>query len=438
MARLGKTIDDLGRFRQRFEALLGAARAYSGKQPSSGRSDRLRAITGFGSNPGNLRMFAYAPKHIARPPALIVALHGCTQTAASFDTGTGWSTLADKLGFVVVYPEQVRSNNPHSCFSWYVPGDTERDRGEALSIRQMVERAVQDFGVDRQRVFVTGLSAGGAMASVMLATYPDVFAGGAIIAGLPYGSAATVEEAFAAMAGQRTRSPGALGDRVRQASPHQGPWPKVSVWHGSADPTVTPSNGEDIARQWVHLHGLSPEPNHEDVVAGHPRRVWKDAAGETIIEVYAISGMAHGVPLATGTNSESCGAAGPFFLDSGISSTHHIAKFWGLIENEASAALNAADENTAMEDRMAARFAEHDAVPGIGGSVLEPVRASVRWNEAPAASQRIDPNAVIAAAFKAAGLPAPEIADSDLVSKYRVAPDPIIAAAMKAAGMSKA
>jgi poly(hydroxyalkanoate) depolymerase family esterase len=111
--------------------------------------------------------------------------------------------IADRLGFMLIFPEQQPANNPKNCFSWFLPGDTARDGGEALSIRQMISKAVEEFGVDRSRIFVSGLSAGGAMASVMLATYPEVFAGGANIAGLPYGSASSVQEAFEAMDGPR-------------------------------------------------------------------------------------------------------------------------------------------------------------------------------------------------------------------------------------------
>ena len=100
-------------------------------------------------------------------------LHGCTQTAADYDQGSGWSQLADRHGFVLLYPEQNRANNANLCFNWFEPGDIARGKGEALSIRQMIGAVAVAHGMDRDRVFVTGLSAGGAMASVMLATYPE-------------------------------------------------------------------------------------------------------------------------------------------------------------------------------------------------------------------------------------------------------------------------
>jgi poly(hydroxyalkanoate) depolymerase family esterase len=159
---------------------------------------------------------------------LVIALHGCTQTADEYNHGTGWSSLADSLGFAVVYPQQEPANNPKNCFSWFLPGDIARGHGEALSIREMVDYAIAKFAADHRKVFVTGLSAGGAMASVMLATYPEVFAGGAIIAGLPYGCASNVQQAFEAMFTEQGHTPRELGDRVRAASRHRGPWPKRS------------------------------------------------------------------------------------------------------------------------------------------------------------------------------------------------------------------
>src|SRR5262249_475710 len=171
-----------------------------------------------------------------------------------------------------------------------------------------------------------------AMASVMLATYPEVFAGGAIIAGLSYGCARNVQQAFEAMFREQGQDAQVLGNRVRAASSHRGPWPKISVWHGTSDPIVKPSNSEDIIRQWTNVHGLSERPLHQDLIRSHTPPIWSDANGQVLIEAFSIRGMAHGVPLAT-ASGESCGAAGAFFLDVGISSTHHIARFWGLQES---------------------------------------------------------------------------------------------------------
>jgi poly(hydroxyalkanoate) depolymerase family esterase len=295
-------------------------------------STHLDEVAAFGTNPGNLRMFRYLPSELAVDPALVVVLHGCTQTAAGYDLGAGWSTLADRYGFALLMPEQQRSNNPNGCFNWFQPGDTARGKGEALSIRQMIEKMITDTGVDRHRVFVTGLSAGGAMTSVMLACYPEVFAGGAIIAGLPYGAATNVQQAFQSMHQCPARPAREWGDLVRGAASHKGAWPHISIWHGSADKTVIPDNAREILKQWTDVHGLALSPTAQDMVDGYPRQAWVNAAGEEVIESYAVTHMAHGTPLATGKADGECGAAGPFLLEVGISSSYHIAKFFGLAQ----------------------------------------------------------------------------------------------------------
>jgi len=330
MQRLGQMIRQLAHYRRQWETVMKTSSATSTAFEAQPAPGRLTEVTGFGSNPGNLRMLTYVPKGLPPSPALVTVLHGCTQTAAGYDHGSGWSALADRYGFILLYAEQLEANNPKRCFNWFQRGDIERDRGEAHSIRQMIEHAIQQHGVDRSRIFVTGLSAGGAMTSTMLATYPEVFAAGAIIAGLPYRCATSVPEAFECMFQGQTRSAKEWGDLVREASSHNGPWPKVSVWHGSADATVKPMNAGEIIKQWTNVHGLPAGPSRSDIVNGYPRRVWNDPAGDEIIEEYVITGMAHGTPLATGNDENSYGAAGPFLLDVGISSSYRIAKFWGL------------------------------------------------------------------------------------------------------------
>ena len=300
------------------------------REDSGRTSMRLRETFGFGANPGNLRMFSYCPPTLADNPALVVVLHGCSQTAATYDLGAGWSTLANRYGFALLLPEQQRSNNPNGCFNWYKPEHSRRNQGEPLSIRQMIEKSVVQYGIDRRRVFVTGLSAGGAMVSNMLACYPEVFAGGAIIAGLPYGAATSVQQAFETMFQSPSRPAQEWGDLVRNASSHKGPWPRVSVWHGNDDKTVIPSNAREILKQWTEIHGLSPSPSIKTRVDGYPREAWTNSSGDELVEAYAIPNMAHGTPLAVGEGEGACGVPGPFLLPVGISSTYHIAKFFGI------------------------------------------------------------------------------------------------------------
>ncbi len=433
MRDFSEVLASLQAFRSKFDDLLAAARkkAARARGVPAGRPTRLRELTGFGANPGNLRMFTYAPDDLPPKAPLVIALHGCTQTSAEYDRGTGWSSLADSLGFAVVYPQQQPANNPKNCFSWFLPGDIARGHGEALSIREMVEHAIVTFAVDRRRVFVTGLSAGGAMASVMLATYPEVFAGGAIIAGLSYGCASNVQQAFEAMFTEQGQAAQALGDRVRAASRHRGPWPKISVWHGTCDPIVKPSNGEDIIRQWTSVHGLSESPSHQEFTESYTRRVWSDPNGEALIEAFSISGMAHGVPLATAAE-ESCGSAGAFFLDVGISSTHHIARSWRLHESLVDVPRAAAPVSATIQIPTGGALV-------IAGAAAEGAHSSAEASLAGGEEQQmrylLDPNVVIAASFKAAGLPVPEIPTAPPGTLPRVAPGPIIAAALKAAGL---
>jgi poly(hydroxyalkanoate) depolymerase family esterase len=396
---LGTTIATLAQFRRRWETLMHSGRGvHSPTLEFDPAFNRLTEVHGFGSNPGALRMFKYVP---AQPePALVVVLHGCTQTAANYDLGAGWSTLADRYGFVLLLPQQQASNNLNSCFNWFLADDIERGKGEARSIRQMVETMILDHGIDRSRVFVTGLSAGGAMTSVMLATYPDTFAAGAVIAGLPYRTATNVKEAFESMFQVRARSAREWGDLVRAASPHQGPWPRISVWHGGADPVVKPENADQIVKQWTDVHGLNDEPTLTETVDGFPRQVWLNRAGDNVIESYTIPSMAHGTPLATGGFDEHCGVPGAFLLEVGISSSYHIARFWGLTGNPRPAP--AEWSKPAWIVPPLPRNQRHGATATLTVA-REPV-ADAPEPIGPLHARSMDVHAVITKALKAAGL----------------------------------
>jgi len=295
-------------------------------------------VTGFGSNPGNLRMFKHVPAGLPANAPLVVALHGCAQSAASYDAETGWQMLANRWKFALLLPQQQSGNNSSSCFNWFETGDTARGQGEALSIVQMVNRMKADHGSDGARVYVTGLSAGGAMTSVMLATYPDVFAGGAIVAGIPYRCATSMTNAFSCMSPGSNLTPAQWGDRVRAAhGGYGGPRPIVSIWHGSADYTVASMNLTEHMEQWTNVHGIDQIADVEDSVAGYPHKVYRNTAGKPLVETYSITGMGHGVPVDPGTGESQCGTAGAYILDVNICSSYYIGRFWGLDNIDGSA-----------------------------------------------------------------------------------------------------
>jgi poly(3-hydroxybutyrate) depolymerase len=352
MSRLSATI-----------ARLAAMRASHSLQALSAGPSRLVDLDAFGTNPGALNAKIYVPEKIAEKPALVVILHGCTQTAEGYDRGAGWSQLANEHGFLLLFPEQRRANNPNLCFNWFSPTDNGRDLGEALSIRQMIMAMVNSHGVDPSRIFVTGLSAGGAMTSVMLASYPELFAGGAIIAGLPYGF----------------------------ASAHSGPWPRISIWHGSADATVSSSNAEAILAQWLSVHGLEPAPDVSEQIAGHRRRSWNDAVGRPLIEDYRIAKMGHGTPLST-SGPDACGMAMPHMLEAGISSTRRIASSWNL--------LIAGTERTVAQSVGKAR----EGTPSLPVSKVNRLEALPSEPSCPTMSGKAGVEKVIHDALRAAGL----------------------------------
>jgi feruloyl esterase len=314
----------------------------------------------------------------------------------------------------MLFPEQKRANNPNNCFNWFIPSDTRRDIGEALSIRQMIDQMVEEHGIDRRRIFIVGLSAGGAMAAAMLAAYPEVFAGGAVIAGLPYGSAVNVQEALQAMAQPQRRSGEKWGELVRSATSHSGPWPKISLWHGSADAIVNPQNMEETLKQWIDVHGLALRPQMEELVHGHLRRAWRSDAGDDVIEAVAIQGMNHGVPLATG--NDGIGQVGAFHFDVGISSSQHIARFWDIADDLS----------------VAHAMPRGQVLPPLEGPASAVALASASTGRTNAGAEEPawqDPRTHITAALKAAGLLRPGGSPSD--------PRRIITSTLRSVGLLK-
>ena len=342
---------------------------------------KLAETWSFGSNPGQLRMWAYVPHGLREGAPLVVVLHGCGQSASAYANGAGWCALADRLGFAVLAPEQSPSNNMNGCFNWFLPDDVARGRGEAASIREMVDTLVGALGLDARRVFVTGLSAGGAMACALLAAYPEVFAGGAIIAGLPYAAAGTLSEALRAMQKPASRTPREWGDAVRRASPHKERRPKISIWHGDADFTVSPANAEALVAQWTDLHELAGGRFESTADGGHRRRIWRNSAGTAMVEAHLVRGMGHGTPILADGSAEACGTTGPFILSADISSSSMIAAFWGLTIAKASifeeaVVLSKESSSDPLEASLFAPMNADKRETGIGKVITDALRAA--------------------------------------------------------------
>jgi len=288
-------------------------------------------VTSFGSNPGALKMYKHAPSAMPANAPLVVALHGCTQTAAAYEA-SGWTALANANKFYVLYPEQQSGNNQNKCFNWFEPGDIARGQGEALSIKQMVDKMAADYSIDPSRIYITGLSAGAYMVNVMAAAYPDVFAGAAPIAGGPYKCATSMSGAFSCMSPGVDKTPAAWGDLARSGySGYTGRKPRVSIWQGTSDTTVKPMNMDETMQQWTNFHGIDQTAAVSESVAGYPHKVYKDASGNALVETYSITNMAHGTPVDPGTGAGQCGTAGAYILDVKICSSYYIGKFFGII-----------------------------------------------------------------------------------------------------------
>ncbi len=288
---------------------------------------QLLPIDALPTNPGALTGDLYLPERLQRSAPLVVVLHGCTQTAVEYANAAGWLELADRHGFGVLMPQQQHSNNGNLCFNWFERGDIERGQGEVASIKAMIDWSVATHAFDDRRVFISGLSAGAAMAGAMLATYPEIFAGGGLIAGLPYGTATSMPGAFQQMQNGPRGDGSALAAKVFAAAAYDGAWPSISVWHGDADRTVNSVNGTATVTQWRAVHGLSDANAIVEEGKAHRRTRWEHGESGRRVEHIELRGMGHGTPIRT-NGSQPVGHVAPYVLDVGIASSVELLDFW--------------------------------------------------------------------------------------------------------------
>lgn len=222
------------------------------------------------------------------PLPLVVMLHGCTQNPDDFAAGTGMNSLAREQGFYVLYPEQAQAANPQRCWNWFKHNHQQRGSGEPAAIAAMVDTVRAGHAVDARRVYVAGLSAGGAMAAIVAAAYPDVFAAAGVHSGLPGDAAGNLQEALAAMNGS-ANGPSAAARTPRPPRPV----PTI-VFHGDADATVHPRNGERLMSA-ASGGAAAPELDQGRSAGGrrYSRRLHRAADGRTQAEHWVVHGAGH-------------------------------------------------------------------------------------------------------------------------------------------------
>lgn len=297
----------------------------------------MQELKSFGDNPGNLKCFIYIPKNIdslLKVP-LVVALHGCSQTAEEIAIETGWNKLAEQNGFIVLYPEQKVANNMTRCFNWFMKSDI-RFNGESASLKNMIDFAIKTYSVDEKSVFSYGLSAGGAMSSTLLALYPSLFQGGAVLAGGPYGTATNFSQAYKMMQGNDTKytTSSELASLVSVLHDQPMNYPKLVVLFGTADEMVSPTNSKKLILQWL---GLAPKQQFSEIksIVGDakiPRTAYLNEKNEEYIVEYQIPNLGHSLPVDPGSGKEQGGKSGTYATAMGFFSTYFVAKDFGLLK----------------------------------------------------------------------------------------------------------
>ncbi|MEV4721402.1 PHB depolymerase family esterase [Micromonospora noduli] len=263
----------------------------------------LTEVTSFGDNPGRMRMHVYVPDNRPTRPAVVVAMHGCGGSGPGFYSGSEFASLADRYGYIVIYPSATQQAGFGNCFDVWSDAAKRRGGGsDPVSIVSMVRYVQQQYAADPERVYATGSSSGGMMTNHMLALYPDLFKAGAAFMGVPFNCFANAADfpptSSQCTGGNMNRTPQQWGDAVRQAYPgHSGPRPRVQLWHGTNDTLVPYSLLQEAIEQWTNVFGLSQTPTSTDTPqANWNRRRYADSGGTVQVEAYSIQGAGHSLP----------------------------------------------------------------------------------------------------------------------------------------------
>lgn len=326
------------------------------------------------TNPGDLDMWLHVPADMPENAPVVVAMHGCTQNAKAFDRQSGWSELAEKHKFYVIFPQQKitsdknskKLGNPYACFNWagYYGDRLDRGEGENQSIIDMIAWLKENYSIDEKRIFITGFSAGGAMTMTMIGTWPEVFAGAAPMAGIPFRCASDVDSAFncmglnndfffsprsgtgcesgeACMHPNTKKTPEQWLQVLKQYGPqdYNGPYPRVIAWAADSDQLVDDDNLFEITKQWTAVHGISVDSGkHVQLKAGNTNHqaISFEKDGLPVLTTVLLVDQTHGIAVDPGDGADQGGThdddpwTGGYAFDRDIHSVYYTAKFWGI------------------------------------------------------------------------------------------------------------
>lgn len=292
------------------------------------------------NNIGRLNAYLHQPNEIAdkeKKRPLVIALHGCNQSARELAEGSGWNELADYFGFYVLYPEQREINNFTGCFNWFLDGDIVRDKGEIGSIHEMLNYVKTTFFIDTTQVFIYGVSAGAMMAVNFLANYPNEINSGAILAGGAYKTINQPIKALSAMRNPKDTTLDEWARRLRSPNPmYKGEFPKLVVIHGTSDKVVAYKNSELLVKQWKTAFEIVAEKDSllfqsEKIPSVICRSYWNQN-NEAVIRFYTIENWGHSISINPGKTPDNGGKETKYSLDGGFFSTYQICKDWSLTE----------------------------------------------------------------------------------------------------------
>lgn len=305
---------------------------------SSARASLLTEVKSFGPDPGNLRMFVHAPDGTqsgVRP--LVVVLHGCTQKARRIAALSGWNEMADTAGCYVVYVQQRTINNSLRCFNWFREQDIKPGEGEVGSVASMVRYALAHYPIDPARVYLYGVSSGGALAAALTACEPDLFAGVGIFAGAPYRAANNTLHARQVIRNPQMLEPAQWGRLVTDLHPQRTkPYAPVIVVHGTNDGVVDMGHGQALVAQWTAVATTDSTADRvDDPYNGNAavrRSEYHASDGRTVVVFYKVKGLGHQLPIDPGQGKRQGGKRSWVSRDLDFHSTYVLAKEWGLVE----------------------------------------------------------------------------------------------------------